>query len=1328
MDRLKSLNVVIIFIILLSGLIVNVFSARNIIDDLTEDGMDTQREVNSIEEKFINYVQYNNPQTRSANRKSDLVFLPTVVNLRSGQEATGMVFDLQNNITVINAKLTIKGLPGFDLSSWENITCISDDKFDGISQAPEINHDITRKAHAVWMDNGNINGEGTDWDIIYGEYDRLNNTWQPFDVISTMVPTSPSKYPDFVIDRYNKAHIVWVDQFDLSGNGNDKDIFYRFRKVGGKGWGAPKVISDDVGVGESVDPQIVVTKSGNIFIVWQDNENNLTKDLDNDIFCKIWFKSNNTWSSTMVLSNGNNNNESIEPAVTADVNKVHVVWTDHGDFNGSQNENDTDIIMRTWNGNYWEPQILISNSSFDVISEKPAIDAREGLIGVVWVDNGDTDPNSTDKDIIFKKYETATGIWSNMRFVSNSKNIDEFHSNNPDIIIDLEGNFNIIWSNEESYTFSNIYYTRWDSLTQKWSGVKLISDYKTTGNSDHPRLDVKDDLRVEVVWEDDAEIGGNGLDLDVFHRASKFVYPNDLKLRLSIETSGDDNNGAFDWFYPGNFKTTVTLKQDWLMEKLNSLIAQMIEPEESIRISFLSDTNGTLRIEELNLTITSKPMPPINLRLVDEEPDHVISHNPVFAWDFFDSDSVNQGGFEFQVGTSPILFDHWSSGEITSKNRWVSYSVNGKLLLDGHTYFYRARVQDEFGAWSDWSEAQSFTINTPPEIISLTPVSGVADDIINIIWIGRDDDNDNLSYTLEAYYNGNWNRLIDRKDQIQYIMDTSNFTTGQSIDLRCKVFDGFEESKWFNEDGSITIIHNQEPTIAVLSPNVDTIANDTYLILWKALDPDNDKLKIDIYYDLDNNFTEKMLIEKNVTDTGQYNWDCTLIQEATYYICLVVFDGKSSTYDYSEGRITINHNINTDPPRIIATEPKNGSKNVPIEQQIKIKFNKKINPDTLTNQTFYITDSKDRRVEGAIQLNPSLEEFIFYPNQLNYDQIYTVTLKAGDVQHPGIRDQIGKLLDGNGNNIQEGSPEDDYIWNFSTSLGLDVTPPIILSFEPPDDDFDITVRPIIKTIFSDDISTDTLNPSTVLVVSYDGEYIKSDIFFLEDSRELRLSFYNDLEFNTKYTVLITSGVRNTAGLGLDGNKNGVSEGSPIDDYSWSFTTRRSSENGARVENGLDFTIIIAISVIFIIIVIILVFIIMKRRFKSNNFVIHDIFVIYNDGRLIAHQTFEKKSNVDEGAMSGMLTAIQNFVAESFIDLDEDLEKLEEIKYGRLKILLVHGKDIYLAIITSGEAVTSKFKNDMKKIESLIEFKYGDELENWNGSMKKIRGIGELIRF
>ena len=95
-------------------------------------------------------------------------------------------------------------------------------------------------------------------------------------------------------------------------------------------------------------------------------------------------------------------------------------------------------------------------------------------------------------------------------------------------------------------------------------------------------------------------------------------------------------------------------------------------------------------------------------------------------------------------------------------------------------------------------------------------------------------------------------------------------------------------------------------------------------------------------------------------------------------------------------------------------------------------------------------------------------------------------------------------------------------------------------------------------------------------------------------------------------------------------------------------------------------------------------------------------------------------------MGGMLTAIQNFISESFQDSDTDI--LEEIKYGDLKIVFAHGKNIYLAVICTGEVKTKKLHKDMKNLIAVIEHKFGKVLHKWDGNMKKIKEIQELIRF
>jgi hypothetical protein len=205
-------------------------------------------------------------------------------------------------------------------------------------------------------------------------------------------------------------------------------------------------------------------------------------------------------------------------------------------------------------------------------------------------------------------------------------------------------------------------------------------------------------------------------------------------------------------------------------------------------------------------------------------------------------------------------------------------------------------------------------------------------------------------------------------------------------------------------------------------------------------------------------------------------------------------------------------------------------------------------------------------------------------------------------------------------------------------------------------------------------------------------------------------------------------MRDRTGHGLDGNRNGLSEGRPMDDYTWSFTTVKSEdvESGASADDEMDLTNIITVSVIALILIIVIIGFVFKKHLSREEFNIHDIFVVYQDGRLLAHQTFESISNVEESTMGGMLTAIQNFVLESF--RNQESEKLEEIRYGKLKIVLAHGKNIYLAVVCTGDFASNRFKKDMHNLVTIIERKYDNVLDKWDGNMKKVREIRELIRF
>ncbi len=1255
-------------------------------------------------------------------RSFELNYDSNVIKLKQDRSKVGIKFQLQKNLTVVDAKLKITSLPSFDYQTWDDLNVITDHKNDKTSGSPAIALDTTDVLHMVWTDTGEIETNDNDRDIIYAK-NRIT-TWLPFTEVSVDEPEipSPSSAPDIFIDSSDNIHMVWTDKLNISNNGNDYDIFYRNLKHFGNesSWKGPFIISDETGAGKSTNPKVVVNHSGDVFVVWQDNENNLTNNSDFDILCKVWHEANQTWSNTMIISDDINNGESVDPNVTVDGDNVYVVWSDDGNI--SDSGNDKDIILRIWNGMTWDAPIVISNHTKDQISTKPTIDARNDVVYIAWEETGDIDNSGSDKDIVIRKLSNS--VWSDHMVISDDSNDGE--STNPNLLIDSKMNVHLVWSDDGELTpgdFDNdIIYRRLDHITDKWSNYIMISDHPTNGNSIDPKISVNNDERVEIVWVDYGNIDMSDIDPDIINRSSKFIYPRNLKMKVSSDSSNltfDENHTLLQ---PGNLKDQIVIDGDWLVDELNRHIYEMSNPLEDHYLIFASETNSSIKIVDLETTLTATPSIPTDLYISNEEIAHVIDHNPVFGWDFFDNDSYDQGGFEIQVASQPGLVDMWSYGPISTNIQNIQYK--GNPLLDNHTYYFRVSVKDKLGAWSRWSAYESFTMNALPEIISLTPVSGTADDFIDIEWSGSDGNGDALLYSIEAYYNGDWHKLLSRSRETKYRLDTSNIPAEKSVDLRGKCYDGFEDSEgWYNEGGTIIIIHNHQPWIIIITPPIyNAIANDSYNIQWNSYDADpDDKHMINLYYDTDKDYENKTEIVLDLPDNGSYLWDCSEVLPGQYYICVEISDNKSYNYGYSDGNVTIDHTQDTRPPRVIETEPGANSKNVSVYQEIRVKFSKPMDTSTLISENFFVKDSLERIIDG--NLRHTEQEIIFVPKHLDYSHIYSVSVKAS------VRDISGSFLDGNNDHLLQGSPEDDHTWSFTTiPWGGDVSPPYILSVIPEDLEIDISVRPIITVIFSEDIHWDNKTRSSVFIINTKGNFVDADVYFISSRNELQINFDNDLEFNKKYTILITSELRDLVGHGLDGNKNGISEASPVDDYSWSFSTQKTITpgNGENAENDSTILDTYSICIIITVIILIVMILVIKRQFKRGKFIINDIFVIYNDGRVLAHQSFESRSNLDESAMGGMLTAIQNFVSESFQDHED--EQLKEIKYGGFRILLVHGKNIYLAIICTGDFSARTLLRDMQKLESVIELKFGKALDKWNGDMKKVKAIGELIKF
>lgn len=126
---------------------------------------------------------------------------------------------------------------------------------------------------------------------------------------------------------------------------------------------------------------------------------------------------------------------------------------------------------------------------------------------------------------------------------------------------------------------------------------------------------------------------------------------------------------------------------------------------------------------------------------------------------------------------------------------------------------------------------------------------------------------------------------------------------------------------------------------------------------------------------------------------------------------------------------------------------------------------------------------------------------------------------------------------------------------------------------------------------------------------------------------------------------------------------------------------------------------------------------------SEPFVIEDVFLITHSGLLIRHVTRELKPGVDDDILTGMLTAVKDFVKDSFRANEEG--ELDELQYGKLRIIIEYGRDVYLATVIRGQE-TMHLRPEMKRVIRRVHRKYGRILHAWDGNLSNLRGVENLM--
>lgn len=127
--------------------------------------------------------------------------------------------------------------------------------------------------------------------------------------------------------------------------------------------------------------------------------------------------------------------------------------------------------------------------------------------------------------------------------------------------------------------------------------------------------------------------------------------------------------------------------------------------------------------------------------------------------------------------------------------------------------------------------------------------------------------------------------------------------------------------------------------------------------------------------------------------------------------------------------------------------------------------------------------------------------------------------------------------------------------------------------------------------------------------------------------------------------------------------------------------------------------------------------------QASPTIIDEIFLMTPDGRLLKHYTRRLKPDQDDDILAGMLTAVQNFIKESF---EEAGGKLKEIRFENYDIFISHSQNVVIAAVISTKK-PEKLRAQMKLVTDDIEQHFGHKLRNWAGDKADLVGVDTIMR-
>ncbi len=243
----------------------------------------------------------------------------------------------------------------------------------------------------------------------------------------------------------------------------------------------------------------------------------------------------------------------------------------------------------------------------------------------------------------------------------------------------------------------------------------------------------------------------------------------------------------------------------------------------------------------------------------------------------------------------------------------------------------------------------------------------------------------------------------------------------------------------------------------------------------------------------------------------------------TIYTATITTGAKDLSGNYIESNhvwnFTTGAAVVITPPTVISTDPVNAAINVALNQKIAATFSKTMDASTITTATYTLKQGTTS-IPGFVSYSGTTATFA-PTNNLLPNTTYTATITTG------AKDLSGNAL------------ANQFVWVFTTGAAIIITPPVVNSTDPVNNEIDVALNQKIAATFSKTMDASTITTATFTILQ--GTTPVSGFVSYSGSTATFSSASNFLP-NTKYTATITTGAKDLAGNAL------------VNNYVWSFTT------------------------------------------------------------------------------------------------------------------------------------------------------------------------------